>query len=78
MWSSAVQEEEGKKQLFYYSLSSSQDIVSVQFVPSLFPVNTYANRWLNKCTLNFRTLRVCVSCGMKLVNWTGIAEEQQS
>lgn len=44
----------------------------------LLTANIYVKRWLNKCTLNFRTLCNCVSCGMKLVNWTGIAEEQQS
>lgn len=44
----------------------------------LLTANIYVKRWLNKCTLNFRTLCNCVSCGMKLVNWTGIAEEQQN
>lgn len=44
----------------------------------LLTANIYVKRRLSKCALNFRTFCNCVSCGMKLVNWTGIEEEQQS
>lgn len=76
MWSSAVQ---GKKTLPSFSLFFLRYYFSSVFPQViLLTANIYVKRQLSKCTLNFRTLCNCVSCGMKLVNWTGIVEEQQS